>query len=51
MSKSKASDVELPKFGGKHHENFVKLKIAMLEGLNSIKVRRVDQINKLREDS
>ena len=45
-----ASDVELPKFGGKPHENFVKFKAEMLRGFKSNKVRREDQVNKLREN-
>ena len=32
MSKSKASDVKLSKFGGKPHENFAKFKAEMFEG-------------------
>ena len=50
LSTSKASEVELPKFGGKPHENFTKFKTEMLRGFKSNKVRREDQVNKLREN-
>ena len=49
LSKSKASDVKLPKFGGKPHENFAKFKTEMLKGFKSNKVRKEDQVKKLRE--
>ena len=44
-----ASDVELPKFGGKPHENFVRFKAEMLQSFKSNKVRMEDQIKKLRD--
>ena len=50
LSESTASDVKLPKFSGKPHENFAKFKAVMLRGFKSNKVRREDQINKLREN-
>ena len=50
LSISTASDVKLPKFGGKPHENFIKFKAKMLRGFKSNKVRREDQVNKLREN-
>ena len=49
LSKSKASDVKLPKFGGKPHENFVKFKTEVMKGFKSNKVRREDQVKRLRE--
>ena len=50
LSKSKAADVKLPRFGGKPHENFAKFKTEMLRGFKSNKVRREDQVKKLREN-
>ena len=50
LSKSKASDVKLPRFGGKPHENFAKFKVEMLKGFKSNKVRKEDQVKKLREN-
>ena len=50
MSKSKASDVKLPRFGCKPHENFAKFKVEMLQGFKSNKVRKEDQVKKLREN-
>ena len=50
LSESKASDVKLPEFSGKPHENFLKFKAEMLRGFKSNKVRRDDQINQLREN-
>ena len=50
LSKSKASDVKLPRFGGKPHENFAKFKAEMLKGFKSNKVRKDDQVKKLREN-
>ena len=49
LSKSKASDVKLPRFGGKPHENFAKFKTEMMKGFKSNKVRKEDQVKKLRE--
>ena len=49
LSKSKASDVKLPKFGGKPHENFAKFKTEVIKGFKSNKVRREDQVKRLRE--
>ena len=50
VSKSKAADVKLPRFGGKPHENFAKFKAEMLKGFKSNKVRKDDQVKKLREN-
>ena len=50
LSKSKASDVKLPKFGGKPHENYAEFKTEMLKGFKSNKVRKEDQVKKLREN-
>ena len=50
LSKSKASDVKLPRFGGKPHENFGKFKADMLKGFKSNKVRKEDQVKKLRKN-
>ena len=50
LSKSKAADVKLPRFGGKPHENFAKFKAEMMNGLKSSKVRKEDQVKKLREN-
>ena len=50
LSKSKAADVKVPRFGGKPHENFAKFKKEMLTGFKSNKVRREDQVKKLREN-
>ena len=50
LSKSKASDVKLPRFGGKPDENFAKFKVEMLQGFKSNKVRKEDQVKKLREN-
>ena len=50
LSKSKASDVKLPRFGGKPHENFAKFKTEMFKGFKSNKVRKEDQVKKLREN-
>ena len=49
LSKSKASDVKLPKFGGKPYENFAKFKTEMMKGFKANKVRKEDQVKKLRE--
>ena len=51
LSKSKASDVKLPRFGGKPHENFAKFKTEMLKGFKSNKVRKEDQVKKLKGES
>ena len=45
LSKSKASDVKLPKFGGNPHENFVKFRAEMLKGFKANKVRRSTRDN------
>ena len=50
LSKSRASDVKLPRFSGKPHENFAKFKTDMLKGFKSNKVRKEDQVKKLREN-
>ena len=50
LSKFKAADAKLPKFEGKPHENFAKFKKEILTGFKSNKVRREDQVKKLREN-
>ena len=50
FSQSKASDLKLPKFGGKPHENFAKFKTEMLRAFKANKIRREDQVKKLREN-
>ena len=50
LSKSKASDVKFPRFSGKPHENFAKCKAKMFKGFKSNKVRKEDQVKKLREN-
>ena len=50
LSKSKASDVKLPRFSGKPHENFAKFKTEMLKEFKSNKVRKEDQVKNLREN-
>ena len=50
LSKSKAADVKLPKFGGKIDQDFSKFKNEMMKGFKSNKVRREDQVKKLREN-
>merc|ERR1711888_346543 len=50
LSKSKAADVKLPKFGGKVDQDFSKFKTEMIKGFKSNKVRGEDQVKKLREN-
>ena len=45
-----ASDVKFPRFSGKPHENFAKCKAKMFKGFKSKKVRKEDQVKKLREN-
>ena len=49
-SKSKAADVKLQKFNGKPEQDFSKFKIDMIKGFKSNKVRKEDQVKKLREN-
>ena len=49
-SRSKAADVRLPKFGGRNEEDFFKFKKEMIQGFRSNKVKREDQVRKLREN-
>jgi hypothetical protein len=48
-SKSKATDVKLPTFDGNHFDDFMKFKKEMLNGFKSNKIKKDDQIKKLRE--
>ena len=50
LSQSKASDLKLPKFGGKPHENFAKFRMEMMRAFKANKIRREDQVKKLREN-
>ena len=50
LSKSKSADVKLPKFSGKVDQDFSKFKNEMMKGFKSNKVRREDQVKKLREN-
>ena len=48
-SKSKATDVKLPTFDGNQFDDFMKFQKEMLNGFRSNKVKKDDQIKKLRE--
>ena len=48
-SKSKASDVKLPTFDGNQFDDFMKFKKETLNGFKSNKIKKDDQIKKLRE--
>ena len=48
-SKSKTADVKYPSFGGSPEEDFLKFKVDMEDAFKSNRVRREDQLKKLRE--
>ena len=48
-SKSKAADVKLPTFDGNQFDDFMKFHKEMLKGFKSNKIKKDDQIRKLRE--
>ena len=49
LNKSKAADVKLPHFSGNKEEDFSKFKKEFEKGLKTNRVRKEDQIKKLRE--
>ena len=49
LSKSKSADVVLPTFSGKAEEDFSKFQREMVDGFRSNRVKREDQVKKLRE--
>ena len=50
LSKSKSANLVLPTFSGKSEEDFSKFQREMLKGFKSNKVKREDQVKKLREN-
>ena len=50
LSKSKSADVVLPTFSGKPEEDFSKFEREMLKGFKANKIKKEDQVKKLREN-
>ena len=50
LSKSKSADLVLPTFSGKLEEDFSKFQREMLKGFKANKVKKEDQVKKLREN-
>ena len=48
-SRSKGAEVKLPTFDGSHFDDFMKFQKEMMKGFKSNKIRKEDQIKKLRE--